>query len=304
MLQNSGNKTAPPGLGEAAPPPVLYTAVMAAPKVMLIEDDEEMGMLTSHSLRSLGYEVSWTKDGIQAMAALRTSVPDIIVSDFNFPAGGGVNFISRLRMAPQTQSVPVIIVSGVAVELIASVVPADTRTYFIPKPYKKAELLGLIEGMLQGSDYPTFLLQKSAADAAAAPKPSRGIVLIVAEGKEDRAALRAPLEEKGFRIVEAAGGAEALAALGFDAAPARPDAVRPNLIIIDAQADAGAGHLINDRLMREQATHSVPVIVVTAKREMRAAFSDASNVSAFLDKPIDPARLLRHAEELVPVKSL
>jgi CheY-like chemotaxis protein len=60
--------------------------------------------------------------------------------------------------------------------------------------------------------------------------------------------------------------------------------------------------VITARLMREQATRSVPVIVMTAKKEMRAAFSDASNVSAFLDMPIDPARLLRHAEELVPAK--
>jgi CheY-like chemotaxis protein len=275
---------------------------MAGPKVMLVEDDEDMGMIISHTLRSVGYQVTWAKDGIQALTSAKTSPPDLIVSDFMFPAGGGATFFQRLRMSPQTQSAPIVILSAVPKELIAAAVSPDSSTYYLAKPYKKAELLTLIEGMLQGSDYPNFLLHQALSAAAPAAKPSRGTVLVIAEGKEDRAALRAPLEGKGFRIAEVADGAEAMSALGFDAGSTRPDVLRPNLIIIDAQTDVGCGHVITARLMREQATRSVPVIVLTAKREMRAAFSDASNVSAFLDKPIDPARLLRHAEELVPVK--
>jgi CheY-like chemotaxis protein len=276
---------------------------MAGPKVMLVEDDEDMGMIISHTLRSVGYTVTWAKDGIQALASAKTSPPDLIVSDFMFPAGGGATFFQRLRMSPQTQSAPIVILSAVPKELIAATVSPDNSTYYLSKPYKKAELLSLIEGMLQGSQYPNFLLHETPAPAAPAPpKPSRGTVLVVAEGKEDRAALRAALEVKDFRIVEATDGAEAMSALGLDAGSARPDVLRPNLIIVDAQTDVGSGHVITDRLMREQSTRSVPVLVLTAKREMRAAFSDAANVSAFLDKPIDPARLLRHAEELVPAK--
>ena len=277
---------------------------MPGPKVILVEDDEDMGMLISHTLRSVGYQVTWSKDGIHALASAKTSPPDVIVSDFMFPAGGGANFFQRLRMAPQTQSVPIIIMSGVPKELIAAAVPPDIGTYYLPKPYKKAELLSLIEGIVQGSDYPSLLLhQAPSATAAPAPKPSRGTVLVIAEGKEDRAALRAPLEGKDFRVVEAADGAEALSALGFDTGSARPEVLRPDLIIVDAETDGGSGHVINARLMREQSTRSVPVIVVTAKREMRAVFSDANNVAAFLDKPVDPARLLRHAEELLPLKA-
>ena len=278
---------------------------MPEPKVMLVEDDEDIGMIIAHTLRSVGYQVTWAKDGIQALTTAKTSPPDLIVSDFMFPAGGGTNLFQRLRMAPQTQSVPIVILSGVPKELIAAAVSPDTRTYYLSKPYKKAELLSLVEGMLQGSDYPSLLLHQTSPTAAApAPKPSRGTVLVISNGKEDRAALRAPLEGKGFRVVETADGAEAMSALGFDAGSARPDVLRPNLIIVDAQIDVGFGHVLGARLAREQATRAVPVLVVTEKREMRAAFSDASNVVAFLDKPVDPARLLRHAEELVLVKAV
>jgi CheY-like chemotaxis protein len=276
---------------------------MAGSKILLVEDDEDIGMLISHTLRSVGYQVTWAKDGIHALTSAKIAPPDLIVSDFMFPAGGGATFFQRLRMAPQTQSAPIIILSAVPKELIAAAVAPNPITYYLPKPYKKAELLSLVEGVLQGSSYPSLLLNQTPSPAAApAPKPSRGTVLVIAEAKEDRAALRWPLEEKNFKVVEAVDSAEAVSLLGLDAGSASPDALRPGLIVIDGQTDLGSGHVINARLMREPSTRSIPVLVMTAKKEMRAAFFDASNVSAFLDKPIDPARLLRHAEELIPVK--
>ena len=90
-----------------------------------------------------------------------------------------------------------------------------------------------------------------------------------------------------------------MSVLGLDGGSAGPGL---SLIVLDAQIDQGAGHLVNARLSRETSTHSVPVVVITGGREMRAAFSDATNVVAYLDKPLDPLRLLRHAEELVPLR--
>lgn len=268
---------------------------------MLVEDDADLGMILSHTLRGVGYQVAWVKDGIQAMSAARTTPPDLIVTDFMFPAGGGATFIQRLRMSPQTQSAPIIILSAAPKQLIAATVGSDMNAYFLPKPYKKAELLSLIEGMLQGAAYSNFLLHEPAS-AVPAAKPARGAVLVVSESKEERAAIRGVLEKKDFRVAEASDGGEAMSALGLGEGPARPDTLRPNLIILDAQTDSGSGHVINSRIAREPAIRMVPVLVLTASRDLRAAFSDAPNVSAFLDKPIDPARLLRHAEELVPIK--
>ena len=34
-----------------------------------------------------------------------------------------------------------------------------------------------------------------------------------------------------------------------------------------------------------------------------AAFSDATNVAVYVNKPLDAQRLLRHAEEIVPLRA-
>jgi DNA-binding response OmpR family regulator len=276
---------------------------MAALNVMLVEDDADMGMIVSHTLRSSGYQVTWAKDGIQAMQMAKQFPPALIVSDFMFPAGGGASFFQRLRMAASTQSTPIIILSAVPKELIAAAVGADVNAYCLPKPYKKNELLSLVEGLIQGTSYPELLLHSpQSAPPSPKPKPSRGSVLVVSGNGEDRALIRTTLLAKDFSVAEAGDGAEAMSALGLDGGSVSLDAVRPGLIVIDAEIDFGAGHLINARLSREATTHSVPVVVITGGKDMRAAFSDATNVAAYLNKPLDPQRLLRHAEELIPAR--
>ena len=271
--------------------------------VMLVEDDPGLGMIISHSLRSAGYRVVWAKDGIQAMQLAKQHSPALIVSDFMFPAGGGATFFHRLRMLSETASVPLVILSALPKEQIAAAVGAEAHAHYLLKPYKKDELLGLIAGLLAGEANSVRQLHDAPGHVAPPkPKPARGTVLIIDGKGEQRALARSTLQKKGFLVVEADDGAAAIGALGLDGGVRSHNAVLPNLIVLDAQIDSGAGHLIADRLAREAATHSVPVLVITAGKEMRAAFSHATNVVAYLEKPLDPQRLLRHAEELVPVK--
>ncbi len=277
---------------------------MAAAKLLLVEDDPDMGMLVSHALRGAGYQVTWVKDGVQAMQAAKASPPDLIVSDFMFPAGGGATFFQRLRLSGHTQSTPIVILSAVPKELIAATVGADVNAYYLPKPYKKDEFLGLIADMLKGEASPAFQLHEAPAETSSpGPRPARGTVLIIGEKEEDRALIRGTLERKGFHVAEARDGAETMSVLGLDGGSLSLNTLRPNLIILDAQIDFGSGSMINARLELEPLTHSIRVLVVTPNRALRAAFADATNVAAFIDSPIDPARLLRHVEELFPVKN-
>lgn len=270
---------------------------------MLVEDDPDVGMIISHTLRGVGYQVTWAKDGIQAMQMAKQFPPAVIISDFMFPAGGGATFFQRMRMAAATQSTPIVILSAVPKELIAAAVGADVNAYYLSKPYKKNELLSLVEGMIQGTAYAELLLHTPPITAPLpAVKPARGSVLVVSASAEERSRVRLALLEKDFRVAEAADGAEAMSALGLDGGSINPAVPLPNLIVLDAGIDFGSGHLINARLSRDANTRRIPVVVVTSDKELRAAFSDATNVVAYLNTPVDAQRLLRHAEELVPLK--
>jgi CheY-like chemotaxis protein len=67
---------------------------------------EVMAML----LNDEGYEVFTAADGFDALAQLRTSVPDLIISDLHMPRMSGVEFLCVVRR--RFPAIPVIAISG------------------------------------------------------------------------------------------------------------------------------------------------------------------------------------------------
>jgi two-component system cell cycle response regulator DivK len=126
---------------------------------------------------------------------------------------------------------------------------------------------------LEGADHPTVL---------------------VAEDHDDtRFMLRVLLEQRGYRVVEAGDGLEAVEA-------ARRE--RPHLVLMDVSLPSLDG-LSATRLMRERETlRAVPVVAVSghaAERDKDKAL--AAGCSAYLTKPIDFDRLDDLLRRFVPV---
>jgi len=96
-------------------------------------------------LESQGYEVRCAEDGFEALAALKQSLPDIIISDLRMPNMSGFEFLSVVRR--RFPLIPVIVVSG---EFTGLVVPDSVLAdAFFPKGgYKVAELFSKIRDLL------------------------------------------------------------------------------------------------------------------------------------------------------------
>jgi len=78
---------------------------------ILVVDDEPVILETSSLiLQNNGYEVETAKDGFEALAKLRRSLPDLIISDLRMPNMSGFELLSVVRRRfPQ---IPVIAISG------------------------------------------------------------------------------------------------------------------------------------------------------------------------------------------------
>jgi len=61
-------------------------------------------------LESHGYEVQCAKDGFDGLAALKESLPDLIISDLQMPKMNGFEFLSVIRQ--RFPHLPVIVISG------------------------------------------------------------------------------------------------------------------------------------------------------------------------------------------------
>jgi len=66
-------------------------------RLMIIEDDRQLGDALAQGLRQLGHAVDWFQDGAQADAALAGAPYDASVLDLGLPGGDGMTWLRRWR---------------------------------------------------------------------------------------------------------------------------------------------------------------------------------------------------------------
>ena len=127
--------------------------------------------------------------------------------------------------------------------------------------------------------------------ARPAPQALTGMakVLLVEDEPSVVMLMRFILEKTGHAVSEAHNGLEALAALGVR--PDDPAASLPDVVLLDVMMPVMDG-LAAAKAMRDHPRASkVPILVVTAKGDLRRLFEAMPQVVGFFQKPFDPAQL-------------
>src|SRR5690348_2499570 len=79
-------------------------------RILVVDDDPAILETSARILRQRGYEVRTASDGFAALAELRRSLPDVIITDLRMPNMSGFELLSVVRRRfPQ---IPVIVISG------------------------------------------------------------------------------------------------------------------------------------------------------------------------------------------------
>ncbi|WP_263410340.1 response regulator [Terriglobus tenax] len=65
--------------------------------LLIVEDEVETRFLLSQILATRGYKVRTAEDGFQALGMMRSSLPDILLSDLNMPGMSGFELLSVVR---------------------------------------------------------------------------------------------------------------------------------------------------------------------------------------------------------------
>jgi DNA-binding response OmpR family regulator len=79
-------------------------------RILLVEDDPQLGDGLTVGLRQSGFAVDWVKDGALAAHALETETFDLVVLDLGLPRLSGMDLLKRIR--GNGQSLPVLILTA------------------------------------------------------------------------------------------------------------------------------------------------------------------------------------------------
>jgi CheY-like chemotaxis protein len=101
--------------------------------------------------------------------------------------------------------------------------------------------------------------------------------------------MRTVLEKAGHTVDEAGNGQEALEKLGVD--PDDETKPLPDLVLLDVMMPVLDGTAVAAAMRDHPRARKVPILVVTAKGDLRALFEAMPQVAGFFQKPFDPASL-------------
>jgi DNA-binding response OmpR family regulator len=118
-----------------------------APKILVVEDDQDIRNLLHLQLTSAGFETAFARDGATALIVARKEQPDLIVLDLGLPAGGGLVVMDRMRSIPDLEMIPVIVVTARDPSEGEKAVEQGARAFF-HKPFDADALVAEIREAL------------------------------------------------------------------------------------------------------------------------------------------------------------
>lgn len=115
-------------------------------RILVIEDEEEILIPLTDSLRHKGYETLPASDGKSGLALAAAERPDLIILDLMLPDIDGEDICLSLRNDPRTADIYILMVTARNKPVQGFKRGADD---YLSKPYRKEELLARVEALLR-----------------------------------------------------------------------------------------------------------------------------------------------------------
>lgn len=123
-------------------------------KCLVVDDSATMRRIVVNALKSIGYgDVAEAGDGSDALQKCDASI-ELIITDWNMPVMGGLEFVKNLRARPEHAKTPILMVTTRSVkEDIMQAVEAGVSSYIL-KPFTPQVLKEKIDQVLSMASGP------------------------------------------------------------------------------------------------------------------------------------------------------
>ena len=117
-----------------------------SPRVLVVEDDEDIALALQRSLRLEGYDVRISRDGQVALEDVRQFLPDLVLLDLGLPKVDGIEVAQHIR---RDGDVPILMLTARdALEARVEGLDSGADDYLV-KPFERQELLARMRALLR-----------------------------------------------------------------------------------------------------------------------------------------------------------
>ena len=120
-------------------------------------------------------------------------------------------------------------------------------------------------------------------------------VMVVDDEKDVVYLIKVLLEREKLEVLEAYNGLEAYNKL----TSTDPGKVLPDAMILDIMMPEMDGYTLQTKLQEMDDLNHIPIIILTAKGQMKDLFEMSSNIFAFVEKPFEPKNLIKIVKDAI-----
>lgn len=118
-------------------------------RILVVDDEPDLLELVRFHLTQEGFSVDTAANGIDAMAELRRSVPDLAILDLMLPDIAGTEVCRRIRSDARLRSLPVIMLTAKSEEVDRIVGLELGADDYVTKPFSPRELTLRVRAVLR-----------------------------------------------------------------------------------------------------------------------------------------------------------
>jgi DNA-binding response OmpR family regulator len=118
-------------------------------KVLIVEDEQDILQLVKLFLEKAGFRVATAMTGLEGLRRVKDEKPDLVVLDLMLPEMDGLEVCKRLRAAPESAMLPIIMLTAKAEEsdtIVGLELGADD---YVTKPFSPKALVARVKALLR-----------------------------------------------------------------------------------------------------------------------------------------------------------
>lgn len=120
--------------------------------IYLVEDDDSIRDFVIYTLKSQGMEAAGFGLPSEFWKAVEQALPSLVILDLMLPEEDGLHILKRLRAAPATEKLPIILLTAKGTEYDKVVGLDAGADDYVSKPFGMLELLSRIRALLRRTE--------------------------------------------------------------------------------------------------------------------------------------------------------
>jgi two-component system, OmpR family, phosphate regulon response regulator PhoB len=117
--------------------------------ILVVEDETITQTLLAANLERVGHQVMRAGSVTEAQAAIRETLPDLVLLDWILPETTGVSFARQLRADQRTRDIPIIMLTGRSQDTDKVTGLEAGADDYITKPFSASELIARIRAVMR-----------------------------------------------------------------------------------------------------------------------------------------------------------